>query len=60
MLVLSRRTSEVICIGDEIKVMIIRIGPNSVRVGIEAPKHVNIRREEIPDNRYATTDSDCD
>lgn len=51
MLVLSRKTSERILIGDEIAITIVRIGPNSVRIGIEAPKTMNIVREEISDER---------
>ena len=47
MLVLSRKTSERILIGDDIAVTIVRIGPNSVRIGIEAPKTMNIVREEL-------------
>ncbi len=47
MLVLSRKPGERILIGDEVKVTIIRIGPNNVRVGIEAPGHMNIVREEL-------------
>lgn len=47
MLVLSRKTSERILIGDEIAITIVRIGPNSVRIGIEAPKTMNIVREEL-------------
>jgi carbon storage regulator len=47
MLVLSRKTSERIRIGDEIVVTIVRIGPNSVRIGIEAPRDTNIVREEL-------------
>jgi len=51
MLVLSRKTSERILIGDDIAVTIVRIGPNSVRIGIEAPKSMNIVREELCDFR---------
>lgn len=51
MLVLSRRTSERILIGDEIAITIVRIGPNSVRIGIEAPKSMSIVREEIANDR---------
>ncbi len=47
MLVLSRKTSERILIGDEISITVVRIGPNSVRIGIEAPKSMNIVREEL-------------
>lgn len=47
MLVLTRKPDEGILIGDNIKITIVRIGPNTVRIGIEAPKHMNIRREEL-------------
>ncbi len=47
MLVLSRKPGERILIGDEIAITIVRIGPNSVRVGIDAPRDVNIVREEL-------------
>ena len=47
MLVLSRKTSERILIGDDVAITIVRIGPNSVRIGIEAPKAMNIVREEL-------------
>ena len=47
MLVLSRKTSQRILIGAEIKITIVRIGPNSVRIGVEAPKSMNIVREEL-------------
>lgn len=46
-LVLSRKKSERILIGDEIAITIVRIGPNSVRIGIDAPKTMNIVREEL-------------
>jgi len=49
MLVLTRKTDEVILIGSEIKVTIVRIGPDVVRIGIDAPEHINIVREEIAD-----------
>ncbi len=51
MLVLSRKTSERILIGDDVAITIVRIGPNSVRIGIEAPKSMNIVREELCDFR---------
>lgn len=60
MLVLSRKPSERIRIGDEIEITIVRIGPNSVRIGIEAPKHMNIVRSELKKLEKVETDSDCD
>jgi carbon storage regulator len=47
MLVLSRKTGERIRIGDNVTVTIVRIGPNNVRLGIEAPRDLNIVREEL-------------
>lgn len=47
MLVLSRRPGERILVGDDIVLTVVRIGPNSVRLGIDAPLGLNIRREEI-------------
>ena len=47
MLVLSRKPGERIMIGDDVTVTIVRIGPNNVRLGIEAPREMNIVREEL-------------
>lgn len=47
MLVLSRKQGERIMIGDQITLTIVRIGPNNVRVGIDAPREMNIVREEL-------------
>ncbi len=47
MLVLSRKKNESVMIGDDIKIMIIEIRGNKVRIGIDAPKHVKVHREEV-------------
>lgn len=47
MLILSRSKNEAINIGDDIRVVITAIHGNQVRVGIEAPKHIQVHREEI-------------
>ena len=47
MLVLGRKKSEVILIGDDIRVTILRISGAVVRVGVEAPKGLDIVREEL-------------
>jgi len=47
MLVLSRKLSERILIGDDIAIMVIEIRPGVVRIGIDAPKTVKIVREEL-------------
>ncbi len=47
MLVLSRKPGEKILIGENVTITIVRIGPNTVRLGIEAPRDMNIVREEL-------------
>lgn len=47
MLVLSRKAGERILIGDDVVISVVRIGPNTVKIGIEAPRDMNIVREEL-------------
>ena len=47
MLILSRKPDERILIGEDVAITIIRIGPNSVRIGIEAPIEMKVIREEL-------------
>jgi carbon storage regulator len=47
MLVLSRRESEQIVIDGRITVSIVKVQGKVVRLGIEAPKEIPIRREEL-------------
>ncbi|WP_040287096.1 carbon storage regulator CsrA [Sporosarcina koreensis] len=47
MLVLSRKPNESIKIGDNIELKIIEIKGDTVRIGIEAPKSVEILRGEL-------------
>jgi carbon storage regulator len=47
MLVLSRRQSETIVIGDNIRVQVLEISGGRVRLAIEAPGNVSVDREEI-------------
>lgn len=47
MLVLTRKQNESIYIGDDIRVTILEMKGRQVSVGIEAPRDVNIAREEI-------------
>jgi len=47
MLVLSRKENEVIRVGDEVVIKIVKIRGNEVRVGIEAPSGVNVHRQEV-------------
>jgi carbon storage regulator len=47
MLVLSREIGEQVVLGDDIRVKVVAINGNRVRLGLEAPAGVIIRREEL-------------
>lgn len=47
MLILTRRINETLCIGDEIRVTVLGIQGNQVRIGIDAPKEVPVHRQEV-------------
>jgi carbon storage regulator len=47
MLVLSRKESERICIGDHIEIVVCQIGGRRVRLGISAPSEIGVFRKEI-------------
>jgi carbon storage regulator len=47
MLVLSRHRDESIMIGDDIVVTIVDIRGDKVRLGIQAPQHVPVHRQEV-------------
>lgn len=47
MLVLSRKQNEQICINDDIVLTVVRIQGGKVRLGIECPHKIPIRRSEI-------------
>lgn len=61
MLVFTRKRDDAIVIGDGIEVRVVRIGRDSVRLGISAPAHVAVHRREVYDaicraNRAAAAD----
>lgn len=47
MLILTRKLGEVIAVGDDIKIVILDIKGRQVRLGVEAPRHTKVYREEI-------------
>ena len=62
MLVITRKLDEAIVIGDGIEVRVLRVGRDSVRLGVTAATHVPVHRGEIYDairrvNTTAATDA---
>jgi carbon storage regulator len=50
-LVISRKVSESIIIGDDVEVVVTEIGAERVKIGIRAPKGVPILRRELLETR---------
>lgn len=49
MLVLSRKIDEEILIGDDIRVVVIEVRGDKVRLGVAAPKDIPVHRKEVAD-----------
>lgn len=65
MLVLSRRVGEQIVIGEDVVLTVVDVRNDTVRLGIEAPRHVTVNRAEVrraveEANRDASRADDAD
>ena len=58
MLVLSRKQSERIRVGNDIVVTVVRLSGDKVRLGIEAPSNVVVLREELKTHGVAAPATD--
>lgn len=52
MLVLSRKIDEVIWVGRDVRIIVISVEGNRVRLGIDAPRDVPIDRDEVRQSKY--------
>lgn len=57
MLVLTRKIDEQIVIGDNIKITVIKVRNNQVRLGISAPRDVRVLRGELEPKENAATET---
>ena len=57
MLVLSRKPLQSIMIGPDIKITIVKVERNQVRIGIEAPRDVTILRDELIEPSHTDSSS---
>lgn len=57
MLVLTRKYGERLLIGDNVVLTVCTIGKDSVRIGIEAPREIEIVREELAPGRKEDDES---
>jgi carbon storage regulator len=60
MLVLSRKESERIRLGDSIILTVVRVSGDKVRLGIEAPPHILVLRDELQPHAQAAASGTCD
>ncbi len=47
MLILTRKIGESVIINEDITVTVLGIKGNQIRIGVDAPRHVSVHREEI-------------
>jgi len=65
MLILARKEGEAIVVADDIRIQILETKSGQVKIGIEAPDHITIHREEIyqrivEENKKAAMESPAD
>lgn len=47
MLIIARKPGEKITIGDDTVITLLEVRGNQVRLGIEAPRHISVHRQEV-------------
>lgn len=65
MLVLTRKTDQSIMIGKDIRIVVVDVRGDQVKIGIDAPRHIAVHREEVyeeiqAENRRAVLKKDID
>ncbi len=60
MLILTRKRGETVLIGDDVTVTVLGVKGQQVRIGIDAPKDVEIHREEVVTRRNTKDEDDLE
>jgi carbon storage regulator len=47
MLVLSRKLNQSIMIGDDVRIVVVSVDRDQVKIGIEAPRDISVHRSEV-------------
>jgi len=47
MLILTRNEGDNLRVGDDIKITVLRLSGSQIKLGVEAPEHITVYREEI-------------
>jgi carbon storage regulator len=58
MLVLTRKKEQSIVIGENVEIMVLGVSGDKVRLGITAPREVDVFRKEVIDERGAQVESE--
>jgi carbon storage regulator len=64
-LILARKIGEAIAIGDDIKIRVLEVKGAQVKLGVDAPDHITVHREEIylrilEENKKAASEAPAD
>jgi len=57
MLILTRRVGEALMVGNDTKIVVLGVKGSQIRLGINAPKDIEVHREEIFDKINTKDDS---
>ena len=58
MLVLTRKKEQSIIIGENVEIMVLGVSGDKVRLGITAPREVDVFRKEVIDERGAQVEAE--
>lgn len=58
MLILARKVSQTIMVGDDVKITVLDVQGQHVRIGIDAPRSIEVHRKEIYDRIHSNDNSE--